>query len=514
MFRAAKHLFRLFRIAQVLARYDALFLLDRLRAARWVIRAAKLISRRNVPGRPGERLAQALAELGPTFIKLGQALSTRADLVGAQVAEDLSNLRDRVSPFDFDTARRTVEEELDRPIEDLFSEFAESPIAAASIAQVHFATTADGREVAVKILRPGIEAAFRRDLDLLYWLAELAEFTQPQVRRLKPVEMVETFERSMDMEMDLRFEAAAASEIAENFAGDEDFRVPDVDWRRTARRVMTTERISGIKADRRAEIIDAGLDPMDVTEKAANAFFKMVFRDGFFHGDMHPGNLFVDEKGVLLAVDFGIMGRVDRTTQHYLGKMLMGFLSGDYRMVADVHFEAGYVGADQSREAFTQAARSIAEPILDRPLAEISIAKLLAQLFHVTEAFGMEAQPQLLLLQKTMLTAEGIGRSLVPDMNMWELARPMIEDWMKGEFGPQARVRAGLQTTLETAERLPRILDYAERAAARFADGTITVESRERGGLQIEAPRRADLNPQLLLPWALVAVLLFVLLLD
>jgi ubiquinone biosynthesis protein len=351
---------------------------------------------------------------------------------------------------------------LGKPVESLFTAFDDEAVAAASIAQVHFARTAEGGAVAVKVLRPGIVEAFARDLDLFFWLAALVERAQPALRRLKPVEVVKTLADVVQIEMDLRFEAAAASELAENFAGDPDFRVPRVDWLRTGRTVLTSEWISGIRIDDRAALLAAGHSIGDLLAKAAGAFFNQVFRDGFFHGDLHPGNLFVAPDGALVVVDFGIMGRLDRRTRTYLADMLLGFLSGDYRRVAEVHFAAGYVPSRRSIDTFTQACRSIGEPIFGKPLQEISIARLLAQLFQVTEQFEMETQPQLLLLQKTMVLVEGIGRRLDPEANIWALARPLIEAWMYENRGPEARLRQGLDVLVETVERIPQLIESLE----------------------------------------------------
>lgn len=427
-------------------------------------------------GRPGERLAAALGALGPGFVKLGQALSTRADLVGEAVAADLSRLQDKLDPFPAAAARATIEAELGQDMATLFAAFDDEAVAAASIAQVHFARTPDGRDVAVKILRPGVEAAFAADVALLDWLARLAILALPRLRRLRPVEVVETLARSVSREMDLRLEAAAATEMAENFRDDPDLRVPAVDWARTARRVLVTERIVGIPVDERARLVEAGIDPDAVVAAAARAFFKMVFRDGFFHADMHPGNVFVGPDGGLIAVDFGIVGRIDRPTRIFLADMLMGFLRGDYRVVAEVHFRAGYVPADQDIEAFQQAARAIGEPIFGKTLAEISLARLLAQLFEVTEQFAMETQPQLLLLQKSMLVCEGVGRALNPEVNMWTLARPLIESWMAENRGAGARTRDFAREALARLDSLPALVQNLERAAAVVATGGVRLD--------------------------------------
>ncbi len=484
MLKAIANLFRLFLIARTLARHDALFPLEKLGVAPAVMTLVRLISRRRAPGRPGERLAAACEALGPTFIKLGQALSVRSDLVGEEVASDLSSLQDKLPPFPSDQAIKIVEAELGRTIDELFNHFESEPIAAASIAQVHFATTTDGEEVAVKVLRPDVEAIFASDLGLMYWVARMVERARPDLRRLKPVEVVATFEETIWLEMDLRMEAAAAVELAENFAGDRDFHVPKVNWQRTGRRVLTTERINGISIDEVDALVDAGLDPRDIIEKSAQVFFYQVFRDGFFHADMHPGNMFIGRDGALMPVDFGIMGRLDRKTRNYLADMLLAFLQRDYRRVADVHFQAGYVPAHKSRDAFTQACRSIGEPILDLPLDQISLARLLAQLFQVTEQFEMETQPQLLLLQKTMLVAEGVSRKLDTAVNMWILAQPLIEEWMWENRGPQARIRDAAETAMTQLERLPVLLDRIDLAGKMIEEGGIRLHPETEAALR------------------------------
>jgi len=472
MFQAASNVLRLIAIGRTLARYDALFPLQMLDATRPVALLARFMAgRKRTEGRPGERLARALTDLGPTFIKLGQALSVRSDLVGEEVAEDLSGLQDSLPPFPTEEAKAVLEADLGAPLEELFAEFEPTPVAAASIAQVHFAVTPEGREVAVKILRPGVRARIQKDLELFYWLAGIAERTMPALRRLKPVAVVETFEESVTIEMDLRLEAAAASELKENTAEDEGFEVPEVDWQRTGRRVLTLERVHGVNIDEVPQQDEADYDIDALLETAARIFFLQVFRDGFFHADMHPGNMFVTEDGILTPVDFGIMGRLDRSSRNYLADMLLGFLDRDYDRVADVHFEAGYVPRHKSRDAFKQAVRSIGEPLFGRPLEEISIARLLAQLFQITETFEMETRPELLLLQKSMLVAEGVGRKLNPGVNMWLLARPLIEQWMIVNRGPEARLREALGNGLDILERLPSTLARAEDLAAMVTEG-------------------------------------------
>ncbi|TWT15509.1 2-polyprenylphenol 6-hydroxylase [Reyranella sp. CPCC 100927] len=483
MLRFLRNGLRLVQLAFTLARHDALFPLETLRIAPGLVAVARLVRRRGETRRPGQRLAAALAAMGPSFIKFGQALSTRADLLSEEVALDLGQLADQLEPFAGTAARRTIEHELGRPIEALFTTFDDAAVAAASIAQVHYAVTADGHEVAVKVLRPGIEEAFARDLDLFYWLADLVERTQPRFRRLRPTASVRAFADVVRVEMDLRMEAAAAEELGANFASDPDYRTPAVDWDRTARRVMTMERVRGIPIGDRDKLLAAGHDLNAVLKKSAEAFFFQVFRDGFFHGDVHGGNAFVEESGCVVPVDFGIMGRVDADTRGYLAELLIAFLRRDYQAVAEVQFRAGYVPPDKSVEMFAQACRSIGEPIFGKPSSQISIARLLAQLMRVTEQFEMQAQPQLLLLQKTMLMAEGMGTKLNPGVNIWELARPLIEDWMLTHFGPRARLERALAEAVDAVRKLPRLVDTVEQIAER---------ERRRAERELATPPVAD----------------------
>ncbi len=506
MFRLFRNLFRMLAIARILARHNALpdALPDIAPGFAFLWR---IVANKRVSGREGQRLAAALAELGPTFIKLGQLLSTRSDVVGERMATDLAELQDKLPPFPGHQARAIVEAELGRPIGVMFQSFEEVPVAAASIAQVHFAVTAEGEPVAVKVLRPGIERAFERDIELFYQLAEWAQRVMPKLKRLRPVEVVDTFARTSRLEMDLRMEAAAASELADNFKGDPTFLIPKVNWDRTAQRVLTLQRIVGFKVDEVERIIAAGYDRDEILAKASASFFNQVFRDGFFHADLHPGNLFVVEDGNIAAVDFGIMGRLDRATRTYLADMLIGFLTGDYRRVALVHFQAGYVPAHQSIELFTQACRAIGEPLQDKPLNEISVGRLLAQLFAVTEQFDMETQPQLLLLQKSMLTAEGVGRILNPKINMWELARPLIEEWMRENRGPEAQILDGTEAAVRTIRRLPMLVRDAERVAAQIADAGLRLHPQTMRHLvdSWTVRRRSDR----IALWAIVALLAF-----
>jgi len=486
MLRSLTILKRLMSVALTLARYDVLFLFEQLGIAPVVVFTARLVPVGRVRGikgmRPGQRLARAMHDLGPTAIKLGQALSTRPDLMGEEIAEDLTELQDRLPPFPGKEARRIISEDLGCTIDECFSEFDDEAVAAASIAQVHFAKTIDGEEVAVKVLRPNIRRDFKADFRLMETIAQWVERARPDLLRLKLVESVKSLEDTVRFEMDLRFEAAAADEMRENFKNDDYFYIPEVKWPYCAKRVMVLERVHGLNVDEVEELKKAGHNPNDILEKASTAFFNMVFRDGFFHADMHPGNMFVLDNGTLAAVDFGITGRLDHATQRHLGELLLSFITRDYKRAAEVHFEAGWVPMNQSVELFTQAARSIAEPIMGLPQNDISMARLLAQLFEVTEYFSMETQPQLIQLQKTMLIAEGVGRNLNPNVNMWFLAEPYIESWMRQNLGPQARLKTAAVETRETLMRLPRIAANIEER----------LDDIGRNGLKLDTGRRTS----------------------
>jgi ubiquinone biosynthesis protein len=426
----------------------------------------------------GERLSQAIRALGPTYVKLGQFLATRPDMVGPRLAGALGSLRDRLPPFPQEEAKREIETAFGKPWDRVYSEFGR-PVAAASIAQVHKAavdTPAGRQAVAVKILRPGIERRFERDLESFYFAARAAERFSAEARRLRPVAAVDTLAQTVLLEMDLRLEAAAISEMAENLekAGDRDFRVPKVDWERTAKRVMTLEWIGGIPLTSAAAIAAAGLDLKKLGLSVIQSFLKHAIRDGFFHADMHQGNLFVDPRdGVLIAVDFGIMGRIGPRERRFLAEILYGFVRRDYRRIAEVHFEAGYVPASQDIAVFAQALRAIGEPIMGRPAGEISMARLLTQLFEVTALFQMRMRPELLLLQKTMVVVEGVARSLDPGLNIWMAAEPIARAWIEEQIGPGAQLReavANTGTLVSVLRKAPELLQQGARLAESMSE--------------------------------------------
>jgi len=461
--------------------------------------------------RKGQRFALAFERLGPTFIKFGQALSTRSDLIGDEMADDLGGLRDSLPPFPTSVARAIIAEQLGAPIDSLFSTFDDVPVAAASIAQVHHAVTKDGKTVAVKILRPGIEKAFERDLGLFEWIAEIIDQHVSRLRRLKPVEVVETFRESVFFELDLRFEAAAATELADNISAQNlGLKIPAVFWNLTSRRVLTTEWVEGIKIQDVAAIKAQGFDPDAILSKLARSLFYQVFHDGFFHADLHPGNLFVDRNGDIAAVDFGIMGRLDLKSRIYMAEILRGFLTEDYAHVAQIHFTAGYVPAGKSLPMFTQACMAVAKPIIGKPLNEISVANLLGQMFKIAGEFEMETQPQLLLLQKTMVVTEGVGRMLNPNVNMWELAQPLIEEWANDQFGIAAKMKSTAQGGIGFAKHLPMMMEQAQQTLQNLGDKD-GIKIHPDSIAVLTRSRQKHLNRRLFLLWtALVIATIFV----
>lgn len=406
---------------------------------------------------------RALTALGPAYIKFGQVLSTRPDVVGEDLAEQLKVLQDKLPPFPVAEAKRMVEAELDTPVSEIFSEFSD-PVAAASIAQVHKARLAEtGEDVAVKVLRPGIEKAFHKDVDAFHLAASMIEFLSPSSRRLRPSEVIDHFEGVVRGELDFRLESSAAAEFASTTKDDVGFKVPEVKWEHTARRVMTLGWAEGIPANDLAAIDAAGIDRVAVGERVLQMFLNHALRDGFFHADMHQGNLKITTNGDIVAMDFGIMGRIDEYTRRVYAEILFGFIRKDYRRVAEVHFEAGYVPADRDIDEFARALRAVGEPIFGMDASRISMARLLAYLFEVTERFGMETRTELILLQRTMVVVEGVSRSLNPSINIWDVAQPIVEDYIKKSIGPQALARDLAKTARVLARFGPRLPQLAER---------------------------------------------------
>src|SRR5206468_753657 len=448
--------------------------------ARAAVGLARLIER-PASAVAANRIAAALTRLGPTYVKLGQFLATRPDVVGVALARELETLQDKMAPFAQAQAERAVAAALGKPLADLFTGFG-GPVAAASIAQVHRAAVTTGggsRAVAVKVLRPGVERRFKVDLDAFTFAARSAEKISAEARRLRLVEVVETLRRTVAIEMDLRFEAAALSEMAENTKDDPDFRVPAVDWDRTARDVLTLEWIEATPLSARTRLEAKGFDLKGLARAVIQTFLRHALRDGFFHADMHPGNLFVDDAGELVAVDFGIMGRLASKERRFLAEILLGFITRDYHRTAEVHFEAGYVPRHHSVESFAQAIRAIGEPIHNRTAEDISMAKLLMLLFEVTGLFDMRTRPELLLLQKTMVVVEGVGRSLDPKLDMWKVAEPVVREWIERHLGAAGALEGAAEGTLE----LGRFLGEVPGLLARSAELIEQLDAITRDGL-------------------------------
>ncbi len=469
MISAATHVLRLTRAAFVLAREGVFGVVDPSLVpppGQLAIKIARLIERRGA--KFGPRLSRALERMGPAYLKLGQFLATRPDVVGVVLARDLESLQDRLPPFPQDEAEAVIEAGLERPIGQAFASFGPA-VAAASIAQVHRGEVSrDGerRPVAVKVLRPHVASRFRRDLSDFFFVAYKAEAHSSEARRLRLVEVINTMSRSVAMEMDLRLEAAALSEMAENTQGDPDFRVPAVDWDRTAHNVLTMEWIDGIPLSDHARLVQANVDLPDLGRKVIQSFLRHALRDGFFHADMHPGNLFLDSDGKLVAVDFGIMGRLGSKERRFLAEILLGFITRDYRRVAEVHFEAGYVPPHHSVENFAQAIRAIGEPIHNRTAEEISMARLLTLLLEVTGLFDMRTRPELILLQKTMVVVEGVARSFDPKLDIWRIADPVVREWIERNLGPVGRIQSAASGAGELARVLAGLPTIASRAVA------------------------------------------------
>jgi ubiquinone biosynthesis protein len=462
--------FRLIRAGYVLAREGALSIADNDAlppVMRFGVRAGRLFERGEVK-RTGrvERLTRALNRLGPTYVKLGQTLATRPDIVGPDVAADLSVLQDAMEPFDPALVPALLKDALGERATELKD--ISPPVAAASIAQVHHARLPDGTKVAVKILRPGIRDRFAADIESQYAGAKLAETFVPKLRRLRPVDVVATLDRSARIELDLRMEAASISEFSDNLKSDTGFVIPAVQWDYTSDSVLTTSWVEGIPVRDHAALEAAGADRKALAKNLLQAFLRHTIRDGFFHADLHPGNLFADPKtNDIVAVDFGIMGRLSRRERRFLAEILYGFITRNYRLIAQRHFDIGYVPAHQSVDEFALALRAIGEPQHGRRVSDISMAKVLGQLFSTTELFDMQTRPELILLQKSMVLVEGVARALDPELDIWTISEPIVGDWVRREAGPLGRLedlKDHFDTAVATLGRLPAIASKAEAA--------------------------------------------------
>tara|TARA_B100000900_G_scaffold390003_1_gene383352 strand:+ start:688 stop:2256 length:1569 start_codon:yes stop_codon:yes gene_type:complete len=439
----------------------------------------------------GERLSSSLESMGTTFIKLGQFLSTRPDIIGEELSKKLENLQDKLPPFSLIQAKEIIKNDLGDDTYNSIINLSE-PIAAASIAQVHKAQINDNgtiKEVAIKILRPNIKKIFNDEIDAMMLFAFLIESFVKKTKRLKLVEVVFLLKEITNLEMDLRFEAAAANEYAENTKNDVGFRVPQIYWNYTSENVMTLDWVDGVSIRETQELKDKSFDTKKIAEDIIQNFLRHAVRDGFFHADMHQGNIFIDNDGQIVPIDFGIMGRLDNMSKRFLAEILFGFIQRDYRKVAEVHLVAGLVPKEVPIDDLAQALRSIGEPIFGQAVKDISGGKLLKQLFDVTEKFNMQTQPQLLMLQKTMVVVEGVARKLNPDTNIWTTSKPVLENWLKETKDPMTKINETLQNTSEVIKRLPEfpeIMDKANQALTYLASGQIPQNSNSYTALNTQ----------------------------
>ena len=459
-----KRLLRSVKILRVVARYRLDTFFDGMNLPFYLRVLLKLLPWRytvtaDLPR--GERLRLALEALGPVFIKFGQMLSTRRDLLPDDVAEELKKLQDQVPPFGGAEAQHIIEQSLGQPVSELFAQFEQQPLASASVAQVHKATLGDGRDVVVKVIRPGIERTIQKDVALLYSLAQIAQTIWADGRRLRPVEVVAEYEQTIFDELDLRKEAANGSQLHRNFDGSDVLYIPEIYWDYTRSNVLVMERIHGIPVADIAQLEAQNTDMKKLAERGVEIFFTQVFRDSFFHADMHPGNIFVSrdnpQSPQYIAVDFGIVGSLTPEDQSYLARNFLAFFQRDYRQVAQLHVDSGWVPSDTNVDAFETAIRSVCEPIFEKPLKEISFGQVLLGLFQTARRFNMEVQPQLVLLQKTLLNIEGLGRQLYPELDLWKTAKPFLEGWMKERMGPKAVYRSIKQQAPDWLEKMPHL---------------------------------------------------------
>jgi len=435
---------------------------------------------RNSSDSRGARIRRALEDLGPIYVKFGQALSTRRDLLPDDIADELVKLQDRVPPFSSEIARGIIEKELGMSINEAFAEFDAEPLASASVAQVHTAVLHSGENVVVKVLRPDIESRIRSDIGLLYELARFAERFWSDARRLRPVDVVAEFEKTTLDELDLVREAANAAKLRRNFENSDIIYIPEIHWPLTRQKVLVMERISGIPVGEIEQLRAGGADFKLLAERGVEIFFTQVFRDNFFHADMHPGNIFVDLPAQYIAVDFGIVGTLSLSDQHYLAENFLAFFNRDYRKVAEMHVESGWVAESTRIEEFESAIRSVCEPIFEKPLKDISFGQLLLRLFQTARRFDMHVQPQLVLLQKTLLNIEGLGRQLYPDLDLWQTAKPFLEKWFHQRVGPKAKIDKLIKQLPDFAEQFPEIPSLIYKALDNAAHAKQQAEMQNK----------------------------------
>jgi len=476
-------LIRLLKINRILVKHgldEIIFATHLFRPVRYLLYLAPWNWLRQQREPRAVRIRSALEDLGPIFVKFGQILSTRRDLLPGDIADELARLQDDVPPFPGHIARNIIEKSLGDNVNNMFAEFDESPMASASIAQVHAARLHDGREVIVKVVRPNIAGVIRRDVSLLYILADLAERYWSEGHRLRPREVIFEYEKTIFDELDLVREAANASQLRRNFASSEILYVPEVYWPYTRKQVMVMERISGTPIGNIAALKQQGIDMKQLSERGVEIFFTQVFHHNFFHADMHPGNIFVSPEGQYIAVDFGIMGTLNPEDQRYLAENFLAFFNRDYHRVAELHVQSRWVPENTRIDEFESAIRSVCEPIFERPLKDISFGRLLLHLFQTARRFNMVIQPQLILLQKTLLNIEGLGRQLYPELDLWQTAKPFLERWTADHIGPKAFMKAIYKTSPQILEKLPHLPLLINEALEKIHEGTLSVEFKSR----------------------------------
>lgn len=487
----SKNFFHLLRIVRVLVRYDLdefIHALHLFRPYAFLFKLAPKYWRRSIAQKHaprGQRLRQALEELGPVFVKFGQVLSTRPDLLPADIATELVKLQDDVPPFPGEQARAIIERAYGDSLDQHFKSFDPVSTASASVAQVHYAELLDGTEVVVKVLRPNVDKIIDRDLELLHALAELAERFWSEAERFKPKEIVGDYDKTIHNELDLMREAANASQLKANFAGSETIYVPKVYWQHTRRNVMVMERIYGIPIRDVERIKAAGIDLKKLAHDGVEIFFTQAFRDGFFHADMHPGNIFVSDEGQYRAVDFGIIGTLSAADRRYLAENLLAFFERDYHRVADAHIRAGWVPPGTVAEEFESAIRTVCEPIFAKPISEISFGGFLISLFRVAHRFKMPVQPQLVLLQKTLLNIEGLGRQLYPQLDLWETAKPFLEKWSDEQIGARAAVRVLRRELPNLFTLAPELPGLIHQVMQRIKNDELIIHTRDQESVEL-----------------------------
>jgi len=463
--RPSTHIWRLLKWGRILARHGALRGIERDPNTPGPVKRLCRVARFGTIQPKEPDYAGAFRDIGPAAIKLGQTLATRPDLVGDDAARNLLSLQDSLPPVPFASIRKQIEDSFERPLEGLFAEVDPEPVGAASIAQVHKGVTTEGRTVAIKVLRPGIREKFEQDIATYEWAAAHLEAMGGEARRLRPRLTIANFKRWTNSELDFRREAASASELAQSMRGVHGYAIPDIDWDRTNGRVLTIEWVDGVKISNTQELAEAGQDLPELSRRLVLAFLTQAISGGFFHADMHQGNLFVKADGTIVAIDFGIMGRIDRRARQWLAEILYGLITGNYRRVAEIHFEAQYVPSYHSVDEFATALRAVGEPMRGKPVSELSVGQMLDGLFAITRDFDMQTQPHLLLLQKTMVMVEGIATQLHPEINMWDVSAPYVRSWIRDELGPEAAIADRIRTDFQTLLRLP---DLVRRIEDRF----------------------------------------------